>query len=359
MKRFVSVLCVLLSLALVLPLSGCSNEPKEITLLTWKDYVPEQILKDFTESSGIKVNVVTAETNEDMLGMIEKDPSAYDLAIVADYAADKLVQKKLLAEIDTKDMENYKYVSDGYKSKYYDPDNKYTVPYSTAGILLAYDKTKVPFEITSFAQLLDPALKNTTSYVDDANAIAGIANMILGESPDKSNDTSNMIKIVKKMADSIYSADSETPEEALANGEASVGVMFTSQLGYATAANPNLEIVYPKEGFIYSIDVCVIPSGAKAPKNAGKLIDYMQDPMVNGKIMPEINCSTTNTSAVQFMEDTYRNSKGYNIDPSKAGEGVLFRPLDEESQKKFNYIQKKYFKEYHAEQSPNADEPEE
>ena len=96
MKRFVSVLCVLLSLVLVLPLSGCSNEPKEITLLTWKDYVPEQILKDFTESSGIKVTVVTAETNEDMLGMIEKDPSAYDLAIVADYAADKLVQKNCL-----------------------------------------------------------------------------------------------------------------------------------------------------------------------------------------------------------------------------------------------------------------------
>ena len=354
MKRFVSVLCILLGLALVLPLSGCSNEPKEMTLLTWKDYVPEQILKDFTESSGIKVNVVTAETNEDMLGMIEKDPSAYDLAIVADYAADKLVQKNLLAEIDTKDMENYKYVSDGYKSKYYDPDNKYTVPYSTAGILLAYDKTKVPFEITSFAQLMDPALKNTTSYVDDANAIVGIANMILGESPDEIKDKANTQKILTKMADSIYSADSESPEEALANGEASVGVMFTSQLGYATAANPNLEVVYPKEGFIYSIDVCVIPSGAKAPKSAEKLIDYMQDPMVNGKIMPEINCSTTNTSAVQFMDDTYRNSKGYNIDPAKAGEGVLFRPLDEETDKVYRNLQKVYFKEVHSKQAEDA-----
>lgn len=359
MKKLTCVFSVLLCVLLVLPLAGCSNEPKEITLLTWEDYVPEQVLKDFTASSGISVNVVTAETNEDMLALIEKDPSAYDLAIVADYAADTLVQKKLLSEIDTKDMENYKYVSDGYKGKYYDKDNKYTVPYSTAGVLLAYDPTKIPFEITSFAQLLDPALKGAVSYVNDANAIVGIANMILESEPDTIKDEWETKKVVRTMSDSICSAESANPEDTLAKGEASVGVMFTSQLGYATAVNPNLEIVYPKEGFIYSIDVCVIPSKAKAPKNAEKLIDYIQDPMVNGKIMPEIGCSTTNTSAVQFMEDGYRGSKGYNIDPEKAGEGVLFRPLDEETQKNFNFIHKKYFINQHKEQTANADEPEE
>ncbi len=343
-KIWIVLLCALM----LMSVSGCNKMPKEITLLTWEDYVPQTILQDFTQQTGIAVHCETAETNEEMLEKIETSPGAYDLIIATDYAIDTLVQKQLLEEIDYDDIPNYRYVSDGYKGLYYDPNNQYTVPYSTAGILIGYDPQKAGIEIDAFADLLAPELAGKVTYVDDPNAIVGIANLILQQAPDYTETYEESAKILQALSRSILSVDANMPESPLADGTAAAGVMFTSQLGYAMAVNPNLEVVYPKEGFIYTVDAMAIPAGADGKAGALALMDYIHDPVVNGKIMPEICCSTTNVSAVQFMEESYRTSEGYNIQPDKAAEGVLFKPLDETTQTRLNYIYKKYFKDWQA-----------
>ena len=42
-------------------------------------------------------------------------------------------------------------------------------------------------------------------------------------------------------------------QNALLNGEASVGILYTSQVIAALAENPDLKVVYPKEGLGLSL----------------------------------------------------------------------------------------------------------
>ncbi|MBQ7040307.1 MAG: extracellular solute-binding protein [Clostridia bacterium] len=344
MKKIVSViLCIIL----VLSVSGCGGDkgPKEITILTLENYLPEDQLKEFTKSTGIAVNNVTVSTYEEIQAAVEQNPASYDLVIACDYVMDALVKGNHLQEINYKKFDNYKYVMPGFTGKYYDPDNKFTVPYAAVGVLIGYNPAKAGIIIDSYADLLAPDLKNSIVFTDDAEAIVGVANMALNYAPDYYVEhMPDVAKILTTMAGnySIASQKFAYAEDALIDGIASVGVLYSTQLGYVVASNPDIEVVYPKEGFNCSIDSIAITSGADAKDAAMKFINYAHDPAVNGKLTQEIAYSSTNISGKQFMDEEYRND-GYNIKNDKAETGIIGKPLSEPAKEKFTTLYKAYF----------------
>lgn len=340
------LICLLLIGILILSFSGCGEKlPEQITVLTWKDYVPANVLEDFTQETGINVKVRSVETNEEMLEELRVNNAAYDMVILSDYAADAAIKEDLLQKTDFSDMENLRYVNPAYQSKYFDENNEYTLPYSVAGILIAYDTETSGIVIDGYDDLLAPELHGAVVFLNDESALLGITNLILGKESDSTESLDQNIEVLKSLKNSAMHIGGLYPEDKLISGEAKVGVMFTSRLGYATMLREDLEVVYPKEGFLYSMDVMAVPKNAKGSAGSYLLMNYIQDPMVNGKIIPEISCSTTNLSAEQFMEAEYRNSDGYNIAPDKALKGVLMREISEQKQQEFSAIYKQYFKQ--------------
>lgn len=341
------ITALLLCFVLILSVSGCGEDkgPKEITLLTLSNYMPKDTLNEFTEKTGISISHVTAASYDEIEAMVKKDPSAYDLVITNDSTLNSLTEQNLLQEIDYKKFDNSKYVVEGYKGKYYDPENKYTVPYAAVGVLIGYDPELTGIIIDSYADLLAPELKDSIVFADDHTAMVGIANMALGRNPDfytpNMFDAANILASLSKNFCSS-SKDTAYVEDALVSGDASVGVLYTIQLGYAVAANPKIEIVYPKEGFICSIDCMAIPNGADGKDYAMQFINYAHDPVVNGKLCQEIGYSSTNTSGKQFMDEEYRND-GYNIKNDKAGEGLLFPKQENAAKQKFEGLYNQYF----------------
>ena len=334
-----------MAMIFVLSIAGCGEKmPTEITVLTWKDYLPASVIDDFTAETGIKVNMKSAETNEEMLEELRRKDGTYDMVILSDYASDIAIKEGLLQKTDFSKMENLKYVNPGFQSKYYDINNEYTLPYSAAAILIAYDPAKTPIVIDSYSDLLAPELLNSIVFLDDESAILGISNIMLGNEPSNVDNLIETQNILKAFNRNAKRTGGQYIEDLLISGDASVGVMFTSDLGYATTYNKNLEIVYPGEGFLCSIDVMAVPVNAKGVAGVKLLMNYIHDPMVNGKIIPEISCSTVNLSAEQFMDAEYRESIGYNIDADKAGKGILMSKIsDEIMEETFNWRYKRYF----------------
>lgn len=340
------LICLLLIGILLLSLSGCGTEvPEQITVLTWKNYLPASVLDEFTEETGIKVKVRAAETNEEMLEELRVNNGAYDMVILSDYAAETAIKEDLFQKTDFSSMENIKYVNKGFQSKYFDKNNEYTLPYASAGILIAYDPQNTAIVIDGYDDLLAPELYGTIAFLDDENALLGISNLILGLDADSSESFEENIEVLQKLKNNAVRIGGIYPEDLLITGDATVGVMFTSELGYAMQYNEDLEIVYPNEGFLCSLDVMAIPKNSKGAEGVYLLMNYIQDPMVNGKIMTEVVCSTTNLSAVQFMDAEYRNSDGYNIASDKADKGILMMQIPEQKQQEFSTIYQQYFKE--------------
>ncbi len=338
------VLCLILVMVFAFSLVGCGEKlPTEINVLTWKDYLPVSVTDEFTSETGIKVNMKTAQTNEEMLEELRKADGTYDMVILSDYASDIAIKEGLLQKTDFSDMENIKYVNPRFQSKYYDENNEYTLPYSAAGILIAYDPAKTPIVIDSYSDLLAAELLHSVVFVDDASAILGLSNIILGKNPANTDNFEENRKVLEGFERNAIQTNGRYLEDLLISGDAPVGVMFTSNLGFASIYNKKLEIVYPSEGFLCSIDVMAVPVNAKSALGAKMLMNYIHDPIVNGEIIPEILCSTVNLSAEQFMDAEYRDSDGYNIDSDKAEKSIFMTEVPQEKMDEFNKIYSHYF----------------
>ena len=343
------ITALLLCIVMLISLTGCGENdiPKEITILTLSNYLPTDTIKDFTADTGIAVKQVTASSYEEIQQMVEQDSSAYDVVIACDYVMDALVKGKLLQEIDYKKFPNDKYVTPGYKGKYFDPQSKFTVPYAAIGVLIGYDPAKAGIIINSYADLLAPSLKDSVIFIDDYEVVVGIANLLAGKSVDYSENLNDTVKICKALSKSRYpiSGDVEYPEDLLVEGQASVGLLYTTQLGYAISANPNLEIVYPKEGFLASIDSLAISSGSDAKASAMKFINFIHDPVTNGKAVQEIGYSSANISGKQFMDEEYRND-GYNIKNSNADQCILVPKISNDARIQMQWCYNNRFLNY-------------
>ncbi|HPU95684.1 MAG TPA: spermidine/putrescine ABC transporter substrate-binding protein, partial [Bacillota bacterium] len=79
---------LLLTLVLVLAtaLAGCGGEklnklgyyPK-LNVYNWSDYIDPEVLKDFEDEYGIKVNYENFATNEEMLAKLKAGGNSYDV----------------------------------------------------------------------------------------------------------------------------------------------------------------------------------------------------------------------------------------------------------------------------------------
>ena len=104
MKR----LLMLFVLVLALPLSAMAAD-KVVYFYNWSEYLPEKVLEQFTEETGIKVIYTTYDSNEAMYAKLKLlDGGGYDLAVPSTYYVNKMRNEGLLHNIDHSKLSNYK-----------------------------------------------------------------------------------------------------------------------------------------------------------------------------------------------------------------------------------------------------------
>ena len=103
--------------------SSSGSKDRVVNVCSWGEYIDESLIDQFEEETGIKVNYQFAED--------------------------------MLAELNYDNIPNYALIDDQYKNLSYDPDNKYTVPYTWVTLGIIYNTTMVDEEITSWDAMFD------------------------------------------------------------------------------------------------------------------------------------------------------------------------------------------------------------
>ena len=69
--------------------------------------------------------------------MLKTGGANYDVVVPSDYMISQLIEEGMLAELDYDNIPNFSLIDDRFKNLSYDPENKYTVPYTwgTLGII--------------------------------------------------------------------------------------------------------------------------------------------------------------------------------------------------------------------------------
>ncbi len=160
MKRFFT-LFLIIALAAGL-LSGCGGAKSggtsgtlTLNVYNWGEYISDgsedsydtvaEFEKWYQKEYGqkVRVNYDTYSSNEDMYAKLSAGAVSYDVIVPSDYMIARMADEGLLLELDYANIPNYKNIDDGFKGLFYDPDNKYTVPYTYGVTGVIWDANQV------------------------------------------------------------------------------------------------------------------------------------------------------------------------------------------------------------------------
>ena len=116
-------------------LGGCGSSSDtasagELNIFIWTEYVSQEAIDAFEKDTGIKVNVSTYSSNEDMIAKVKSESEGtYDIIQPSDYAVEQLSGQGMLEELDKEKLTNLGNIGESYLDPSYDPGNVYSVPY--------------------------------------------------------------------------------------------------------------------------------------------------------------------------------------------------------------------------------------
>ena len=269
MKKFFahSLKNLFLSTTALFAASAFANN--KLYVYNWTDYVPSDLVAQFSKETGIEVIYSTFESNEEMyakLKLTQNTGSGYDLVFPSSYYVNKMIKEKMLQPIDQSKLTNIHQIPKHLLNKEFDPENKYSLPYvyGLTGIEVNADEID-PKTITSWADLWKPEFKGKVLMTSDAREVFHVALLLDGKSPNTTNeeDIKTAYERLEKLLPNVATFNSDSPEVPYVQGEAAIGMIWNGSAYLAHKENPSLQFVYPKEGAIFWMDNYAIPTTAK------------------------------------------------------------------------------------------------
>ena len=289
-------------------------------------------MTDFEDETGIRIISSNFDSNETMFEKVQQsDGKDYDLVIGDDYIIEQIVNNGLAKELDKEKLKNYDNINPLYQSQFYDPENKYTIPHGAGIPLIVYDPEQVDFEIQGYEDLWNPALEDKIATIASYRAVEGMVLLTMGKSMNEQDPA--VIKEagekLKELAPNIRMIQDTNTQNALLNGEASVGILYTSQVIAALAENPDLKVVYPKEGLGFGIMNFFIPKNAPDTEEAYAFLDYILEPEVAAKCFDFVGYYCTNKAADELVNPDL-------VVPDSVTKGEIIQNVSAEAEEVYN-----------------------
>lgn len=258
-------------------------EGTTLNVYNWGEYISDgsddtlDVNAEFEKKYGINIIYSNYESNENMYNKLSSGGANYDVIIPSDYMIARLVEEDMLEELDFSNIPNYKYIVDKYKDLYYDPENKFSVPYTVGMVGLIYNTTMVEGEPDSWGALWDERYKGNILMFNNPRDAFGIAQFYLGQSVNTKSieDWNKAIDALKAQNHLVSSYVMDEVFNKMERGDAALAPYYAGDFLTMYDVNPDLAFVYPKEGVNFFVDAMCIPKNAQNKEAAELYINFM------------------------------------------------------------------------------------
>ena len=293
--------------------SGSSGQ-REVVVCGWGENIDEDLIDLFEEKTGIKVIYQTAESNEMMYSKVAMGGSGYDVVVPSDYMIAQMIEEGLLAELDFDNIPNFSLISDRFKNLVYDPDNKYSVPYTWGTLGIIYNPTMISDEIDSWEALFDMRYEGMASMIGNPRDAIATALMYLGYSinttdEDQIREAYDLIAVSKAAGvyqgffmDEIY--------DKMEVGETALCTYYAGDYLSMYDNNPDLKYVIPKEGSNWFVDAMCVLKDAKNKTEAEEWINFICSTEASLRNMDFIWYASPNETALEEYPAYYQEQTG-------------------------------------------------
>ncbi|BDU37212.1 spermidine/putrescine ABC transporter periplasmic substrate-binding protein [Vibrio nigripulchritudo ATCC 27043] len=309
MKNCSKLFAGLISAASILSFNASAAD-EELYFYNWSEYIPSEVLEDFTKETGIKVIYSTYESNESMYAKLKTQGSGYDLVVPSTYFVSKMRKEKMLQKIDKEKLSHFADLDANYLDKPFDPNNDYSIPYiwGATGIGINSDMLDKD-SVKSWDDFWDTKWEGQLMMMDDSREVFHIALTKLGYSANTTNpdEIKAAYEELKKLMPNVLVFNSDFPANPYLAGETSLGMLWNGSAYMARQEGATIDIVWPEKGTIFWMDSLAIPSGAKNIEAAHKMIDFLLRPENAAKIAVEIGYPTPVKSAYPLLPKEFAN----------------------------------------------------
>jgi spermidine/putrescine transport system substrate-binding protein len=259
----------------------------KLRISNWPLYMADGFVADFQKASGITVDYKEDfNDNEQWFAKVKeplsrKQDIGADLAVPTTFMMVRLHQLGWLNEISDAGVPNKKNLRPDLLEASVDPGRKYSAPYMSGLVGLAYNKAATGRDIKTIDDMWDPAFKGKVSLFSDTQDGLGMLMMSQGNSVEKptTEAVQKAIDLVKEQKDKgqIRRFTGNDYADDLAAGNIAIAQAYSGDVVQLQADNPDLHFIVPESGGTTFVDTMVIPYTTQNQKAAEAWINYVYE----------------------------------------------------------------------------------
>lgn len=304
------------------------QKPLTLNVYNWGEYISDgsegsfdtvrQFQSWYEETYGrpVQVNYSTFASNEDMYNKISSGAVNYDVIIPSDYMIARMREENMLLPLNFDNIPNYEYIGEDFRGLYFDPENRYTVPYTYGIVGIIYNANVVDGEDAQDWELMwNEKYAGSIVQFNNSRDAFGTAMYKLGLDVNTADpaDWDRAYEEMLRQRPLVYSYVMDEIYNMMESGEAAIGAYYAGDyftMADAQAENVDLRFYYPERTNFY-VDAMCIPSCAQNKELAEIFINYMlsEEPAVANA---EYTYYASPNSLV-FENETYREDMGEDV----------------------------------------------
>ncbi|MEZ5133352.1 MAG: spermidine/putrescine ABC transporter substrate-binding protein [Mycobacterium sp.] len=277
--------------------SGASNAPAtpddgspasgKLRVSNWPLYMADGFVAAFQTATGLVVDYKEDFNDNEEWFAKNKEPLSRrqdigaDLVVPTQFMAARLEGLGWLNPISESRWSNKKNMRPDLLKSKADNGRKYSAPYMSGMVGLAYNRAATGRDITKVDDLWDPAFKGKVSLFSDTQDGLGMIMLSQGQSPEDPGveAVQKAVDLVREQKDKgqIRRFTGNDYADDLAAGNIIVAQAYSGDIVQLQQDNPDLQFVVPEAGSTTFLDTMVIPYTTQNQKAAEEWINYIYD----------------------------------------------------------------------------------
>jgi len=268
--------------------TGGGGDSKALWFENWPGYIDEETVGLFAQASGLDFkytegfndNASWFAKNQALLA--DKKSIGPDIVAPSSWMAARLIGLGWVRALPLDKIPNAANLVPTLQKPTWDPDGTFTLPYQSGMTGIAYNISITGRELTSFADIYDPAFKGKVGMLTEWRDTVGLTMLLLGEDPAEAtiDSAAEALDKIEQAANDgqIRQFTGNDYMDDLASGNFAACVGWSGDISQLALDNPDVRFVIPDEGGLQWSDTMALPAGSEHVDNAAVWMDYIYDP---------------------------------------------------------------------------------
>lgn len=324
--------------------AGSVLDGKDVTLnvYNWGQNIAEgdegsmDVVAEFEKTyPNIHVNYLTYDSNESMYAKLKTGGISVDLIIPSDYMIARLIQEDMLLPLNFDNIPNYQYIDETYRNTVYDPENRYSVPYTWGTVGIIYNTKYVDeADVTGWELLWNEKYAGKILMFGNSRDAFGIAEYLLGYDINTTDDA-QLQAAADKLAEQKPLVQQHVMDEIydlMINEEAYIAPYYAGDYVQMMQSNDALAFYRPEhQGFNFFIDAMCIPSCCQNQEAAELFINFLCDPEIMGANMDWIGYGAPSSEAKAYLDPSIASNEAAYPSADVLKKGTMFQHLPQQT----------------------------